>query len=335
MRLTMFSAALTSLICAAPPLLAEVPRVVADTPVAHSLVSQVMGDLGTPEILLGQGSDPHHAQLRPSQARAIVRADLVVWTSADLSPWLDEVITSLAPDVALELASVEGVYRQPYAENQLLAEADDHDDHDDHEGHDDHDDHDDHEDDDHEGHDDHAGHDHEGDDPHQWMHPENAQVWIDAIAAQLTELDPDNAATYAENAANARAAIDQLSSDIAAVLAPVQGVGLVMGHDAYGYFATRFDLNILGSVAAGDAVDPSAARISALRAALHEADATCLFPEVNHPDAYVSLTAEDQGLRLGTPLDPAGVMLEPGPALYAESLMGLARAFAECASRDG
>ena len=38
----------------ATPLQAEVPRVVTDIPPVHALVAQVMGDLGTPELLLGK-----------------------------------------------------------------------------------------------------------------------------------------------------------------------------------------------------------------------------------------------------------------------------------------
>ncbi|WP_323038004.1 zinc ABC transporter substrate-binding protein [Pararhodobacter sp.] len=279
---------------------AQVPQVVADTPIAQSLTAQVMGDLATPSLLLAQGSDPHHAQLRPSQARALSRADLVIWTSADLSPWLAEVLGTLAPETVMELAAVAGTHHQPFQENALVR----------------HD------------------HDHVGRDPHLWLNPENARLWLGAIAAQLAVMDPDNAATYAENASAAQAQISVLSQDIAALLTPAQGVGLVMHHDAYGYFADAFDLTVLGSIASGDAVDPGAARIAALRAALAEVGAVCLFPEVNHADAYVALVAEGQGLRMGAPLDPAGVMLEPGPGLYAEVLRGLAQAIADCAQGD-
>ena len=49
---------------------AEPPQVVTDIAPIHSLVSEVMGNLGKPALLLDAGSDPHHITLRPSQARA-------------------------------------------------------------------------------------------------------------------------------------------------------------------------------------------------------------------------------------------------------------------------
>lgn len=76
---------------------AEVPRVVVDFGPVQSLVSDVMGDLGQPEVLLPIGGDPHDFQLRPSQAGALAAADLVFWVGPELIPTLGEAVTSLAP----------------------------------------------------------------------------------------------------------------------------------------------------------------------------------------------------------------------------------------------
>ncbi|MDD8023196.1 MAG: zinc ABC transporter substrate-binding protein, partial [Paracoccaceae bacterium] len=51
------------------PAMAAVPQVVTDIPAVQSLVAQVMGDLGTPAVLLDKGANAHSYQLRPSQAR--------------------------------------------------------------------------------------------------------------------------------------------------------------------------------------------------------------------------------------------------------------------------
>jgi zinc transport system substrate-binding protein len=74
---------------ASTPAFAEVPAVVTDIPPVHALVSQVMGDLGQPMLLLERGADEHDFQLRPSQAAAVADAELVVWIGPELTPWLD------------------------------------------------------------------------------------------------------------------------------------------------------------------------------------------------------------------------------------------------------
>ncbi|WP_347267481.1 zinc ABC transporter substrate-binding protein [Paracoccus sp. (in: a-proteobacteria)] len=81
----------------AGPALAEVPRVLADTPVTASLAALVMGDLGQPEVLVPQGGDPHHFQLRPSQARSLQDSDLLVWVGPALTPWLQRAASGLGP----------------------------------------------------------------------------------------------------------------------------------------------------------------------------------------------------------------------------------------------
>ncbi|EEW25268.1 zinc ABC transporter substrate-binding protein [Rhodobacter ferrooxidans] len=79
----------------ASPALAEVPRVVTDFGPVDSLVAQVMGDLGAPQALLAAGGDPHDFQLRPSQAQALAKADLVFWVGPELMPSLDRALASL------------------------------------------------------------------------------------------------------------------------------------------------------------------------------------------------------------------------------------------------
>ena len=88
---------------------AEVPSVAADIPPVHSLVSIVMGDLGTPSLLVQPGASPHGYSLRPSEANALDQADAVFWIGEDLEPWLERSIASLASDAqVVELLEAEG-----------------------------------------------------------------------------------------------------------------------------------------------------------------------------------------------------------------------------------
>ena len=164
------------------------------------------------------------------------------------------------------------------------------------------------------------------------MYPANAMLWLDAIAAELAGIDPDNAETYMANAATGRESIEAMAQELDAILAPVRDRGFVVYHDAYGYLATAFGLNILGAITLGDAADPGAARLSAIRASLIDSGAVCIFPEVNHPDAYVTLVTGQADLRVGAALDPAGVMMEPGAGTYEQLMRQMAQQIADCLS---
>ena len=310
--ISLFCASLT----ATAPVLAEVPRVMTDIPPVQSLAAQVMGDLGTPGALLKPGASAHDFQLRPSQVSDLAEAGLVIWVGPEMTPWLDRTLDGLSNEGArLGLLEAAGTVTRAFgqAADKDHAEA----------GHD------------HalDGHD-HAeeGHDHAqgGTDPHAWLDPGNAQVWLAAIAAELSRLDPDNAAVYAANASASAAAIATLDADIAARLQPVADRPFVVFHDAYGYFADHYRLTVAGAIALGDAASPGAAHLKEVQARMVARQALCIFPEANHDPKMVEIMAEGTGVKVGGALDPEGSSQEPGPGLYAAMLTALAQTLTEC-----
>ena len=335
---------------------AEVPSVAADIPPVHSLVSIVMDGLGTPDLLVQPGASPHGYSLRPSEAAALNRADAVFWIGASLEPWLEGSIEALAGEAhVIELMEAEGTTELEFREGATFeAHSHDHEGHD-HEGHDhDHDheghDHEDHAehghgDHDHEGHDheahahddhDHAhdehaheGHDHHGHDPHAWLDPENARAWLDVIAAELSELDPDNADTYRANAAVGKADLEALIGEISAQIDTVRGANFIVFHDAYQYFENRFDFPASGSITLGDASDPSPARIEEIQRKVGQLGVTCAFAEPQFNPDLVATVFRGTDARTGI-MDPLGANLEPGADLYGQLLRNLAAGLTDC-----
>lgn len=168
-------------------------------------------------------------------------------------------------------------------------------------------------------------------DPHAWFDPANAKAWVDASRVALAAADPANAATYSANADRAKAGIDAVDAQVRAIMEPVGDLPVIMFHDAFGYFAETYGLNIVATVEEGDAADPGAARIAAIRALLSPGDTICAFPEANHDPAFLRTIAEGKSLRIGAELDPEAVKLEPGPGLFRALLIGVATAIADCA----
>ncbi|MHB1400618.1 MAG: metal ABC transporter solute-binding protein, Zn/Mn family, partial [Trichloromonadaceae bacterium] len=60
------------------------PRVVVSIKPLHSLVAGVMQGVAEPQLLLQGGSSPHGYVLRPSEARLLNEAQLVVWVGHQL-----------------------------------------------------------------------------------------------------------------------------------------------------------------------------------------------------------------------------------------------------------
>lgn len=334
LRTFALSAAVLSV--ASVPVFAEPPKVATDIAPVHSLVSLVMNTVAEPSMIVRQGASPHDYSLRPSEARAVQHADLIVWVGPEFTPWLEKPLASLADGGAtLELLEVPGTLQLGYRD---LGD-EDHDDHggeNDHAGHGEtaeHEEHTEHKEgegrNDHGGDDEHAGHDHDGVDPHAWLDPQNAQIWLTAIAGKLAELDPDNAETYR---ANAKAAIGGLKAQEAALLEQVKtmsGQSYVAFHDAYQYFENRFGLRIAGTVALGDASDPSPARVAALRDRIVEKGVVCAFSEPQYDPRLLQAATETGDVKIGV-IDPLGSTLDTGPNLYGQLLAAMAAEFAAC-----
>ena len=336
--------------------MADVPNVAADITPVHSLVARVMQGVGAPSLIVAPGASPHEYSLRPSEASALQEADLVFWVSPDLTPWLDGAIETLASGASVtELLEVDGTTELPFREGALFeahahggdAHGDeDHDEHD-HEAHDhDHDAHEehaedaghDHDDHDHKAHDhdheEHADHGHEGHDdgdhdPHAWLSPDNGAVWLNAIAAQLSAADPDNAGTYFVNAAAGREELAALSAEINGILDPVRGRNFIVFHDAYQYFEAAFDFPASGAISVSDAADPSPARIAEIQGRVAEQGVTCVLSEPQYDPGIVAAVMDGSEANTGV-LDPLGSDLEPGPDLYGNVLRNLATALADC-----
>lgn len=293
--------AMMLILALAAPAAAETPKVVTDLPPVASLVDQVLGDLGRAETLMDRGADAHHYQMRPSQARALQDAQLLVWIGPQMTPWLERGAASLGSGEALRLIEL--------TPGQAFADAQDH-------GaeHGDHDDHD----------------DHGGVDPHLWLDPSNAAIWLPVIADRLGQIDPENAATYAQNAQAAAESLASLDAELRAELDPIRDRSFGVQHDAYGYFTRHYGLQPAVALAAGDAADPGAARLREIAREIRDHDIACLFPEANHSDRQMALIAQETGARLGAPLDPEGSNHAPGPDLYAATLRGIAGNLVEC-----
>jgi zinc transport system substrate-binding protein len=311
MRLAHFLAIALCLYSA--PVRAEVPTVMTDIPPIHSLVAQVMGDLGDPILLLEPGGDAHDFQLRPSQASALADADVIFWIGPQLTPWLDRGLTITPDATSVPLLGMTGTVLRTYNNS---------------------------------GEPDHpeqsasgtprtdGQHGHSEIDPHAWLDPTNAEIWLGRIADELAFLDPGNSITYRANASLGQAAIAALDTDLQQRLGSAKAVPVVVAHDSVGYFADHFGLSIAATVATGDAADPGAAHLSRIRAMLEKGDVACIFPEALGNPSRIAVLADGTGARIGDALDPEGRLLSPGPALYTELLTNLATAIADCVTQS-
>lgn len=304
------------------------PRTVVTIAPLHSLVAGVMAGAGEPYLLLDAAASPHTHTLRPSQARRVYNAELLLQVGGGLESFLTPMLQNLPPTVTvLSMIDVDGMH--------VLLRGDGHES--EHDGHGDEDDGHGHE---HDGHDaeddghDSAAHDHGGDprDPHVWLDPANARVIVGEVRDVLSALDAANAAVYRANAAAMSARLESLEADLRAQMRPLRGLPYIVFHDAYRYFEARFDVRPVAVVTLDPERRPGARSSSRLRETIRRTRPKCLFSEPQFPPAAVATLTAAGGLRHAV-LDPLGAGLAPGGDAYFQLMADIGAAMAECLGR--
>lgn len=316
----------------------DAPKVVTSIKPIHAITSAIMKDIGEPLLLLDGASSPHSYSLRPSEARALSEADLVVYVSHSLEGFLEKPLETLSKNShQLELIATEGLALRKMREGGTWENHghDDYDDHDEDHGHDDDHGHDEHahdegRDHDHDAHgeEDHH-HEHGGIDPHIWMDPANGASIATAITDELAEIDPEHADDYRANLKTLLASLTSLGNDLRQQIAPIQSKPYVVFHDAYQYLETGFGLNAVGSITVSPDQKPGAKRLHEIEDKIRDTGAVCIFAEPQFRPAVVQAVVSDTGIRSGT-LDPLGAEIAAGPDAYQEILRQNVGALVDC-----
>ncbi|SEQ33116.1 metal ABC transporter substrate-binding protein [Natrinema salaciae] len=141
-------------------------------------------------------------------------------------------------------------------------------------------------------HDQEDGHDHDSEsiDPHVWLDPVLAQDIVDTIATGLADADPDNAATYENNAAEYVSELESLDETFESLIdAADRRTAVLAGHDSFTYLQDRYGFEIHTPVGVSPQENPSPEAISETISLIDEAGIdTILYdpfeaPEGEHP----------------------------------------------------
>ena len=214
----------------------------------YDIIRQIAQDKVEVELFLPAGSEPHSYEPSASTLMKIVEADLFVYSSDELEPWVKRLVEGNASENLIVLDASNGI---------TLLEAD-------------------------------HGHEGEDEDeeelafdPHYWLDPQNMIIMSESIRDALIEIDPENEAFYIENANSYIASLKELDSNWQDLFDRAQLNQIIYGgHFAFGYLSHRFGLEILSPYSgyAPDA-EPSAQALAGLMDVLAEKEINVIFYE--------------------------------------------------------
>lgn len=260
----------------APP--AAKLKVVATTTLLADLVGNVGGDRIEVTVLVPPGADVHSFRTAPAHSIAISEASLIVSNGAGLDDFLHPVLANAMQAEALEVVASMGLDSQPLKEMTFPDDK---------------------------GHpcDAQSSHNHEpgSGDPHFWMDPLLAVHYVERIQEGLAQVDQANAQEYAANAEGYIQAVRDLHQEISHTLESIspQHRRLVTFHDAYGYFARRYRLEVSAFIPS-DASEVTPGAIVAVLEQIKSEGVRAVFVEPQFGGEVLSQAARDAEVEVGT-----------------------------------
>jgi len=279
-----------ALLAVALPASAQAPlKAVATFSILGDLLAEVAGDKVELSVVVGPDIDAHAYQPRPTDARALADAKVLVSNGLGFEGWIDR-LAKAAPFKGKAIVATTGVAT-------LKAGAD--------QGHS-------------------HGHLHgQGPDPHCWQDVQRVRTYVANIARGLAEADPPNAAHYRERAQAFDRRLAELDAWVKAEIArvPADKRRAITGHDSFRYFASAYGVTFRSPRGYNTSSEPSARDVAALIREVREQRIKALFVENMTNPGLIDQIARESGAVVGPRLYTDALSGPDGPAPTYEKMM--------------
>jgi zinc/manganese transport system substrate-binding protein len=267
--------------------------VVASFSILGDMIENVGGSRVALTTLVGADGDAHVYAPKPSDAKAVAEAKIVFVNGIGFEGWMERLVQSSASKAGIVTAS-KGI------ETIAFGEEEEHHDH----GHA------------HEKKEAHADHDHGELDPHAWQSVANAKTYVGNIRDALIAADPSGKAEYEANASAYLAKLDALDTEVRAAVAglPQDGRTIITSHDAFGYFAHAYGIEVVAPQGVSTEAEPTAKQVAALIRQIKAEKVRAIFVENITDPRMIKRIAEESGAKIGGALYSDALSQKGGPA---------------------
>jgi ABC-type Zn uptake system ZnuABC Zn-binding protein ZnuA/ABC-type Mn2+/Zn2+ transport system permease subunit len=235
-------------------------QVVATTTQIGDFVREVGGNAVSVDQILQPNTDPHEYEPRPSDVAGAAEAKLVFANGDELDSWVNQIVSDSGSDA--EIVDLGAIVPERRPGESSGAEASRY-------------------------------------DPHWWHDPRNAEAAVAAIERHLATADPSHRREFERDARAYLAKLRELDSGIAHCMSVVPPARrkLVTDHDAFGYFADRYGIEVVGAVIPSQTTQaqPSAKDLSALAKLIEREQVEAIFPESSLSPKVAEAIADQTG----------------------------------------
>jgi zinc/manganese transport system substrate-binding protein len=281
-------------------------KAVASFSILGDMVRNVGGDRVEVTTLVGPNGDAHVFSPTPADAKKLAGADVFFVNGLGFEGWMQRLEKSAGFKGTTVVAS-KGVKPLKMEGEHRHDEADD-DDYDEHAKGEDRD----------EDHEEQAGehHHHADTDPHAWQSLENGEIYVANIRDGLIAADPAGKAVYEANAAKYRAALKEEDKAVKAAIAtlPPKRRRIITSHDAFGFFADAYGLEVIAPEGVSTESEASAQDVARIIRQIREEHIPAVFLENVTDRRLLDQIAGETGAKTGGTLYSDALSDSDGPA---------------------
>ncbi|WP_369696176.1 zinc ABC transporter substrate-binding protein AztC [Brevibacterium sandarakinum] len=237
------------------------PTIVVTTNILGDVVDNLVGDHADVAVLMKPNADPHSFGISAKEAGAMENADLIIGNGLGLEEGLSANLDNARSEGVRVLEVGEEIDPLDYASGGSAGTPD----------------------------------------PHFWTDPTRMVAAVDAISSTvgeemgegLAEAIEPSVRAYRERLLDLDSEIEEIAEEI-----PVEDRKLVTNHHVFGYFAERFDFEVIGAVLPSGTTlaSPSAADLEELARTVEEAGVPTIFADSSQPQKLAEALSQEVDL---------------------------------------
>lgn len=262
MRGRSWAAAVFSVLLLAAVAEAAALRVVATTGMVGDLATQIVGDHGDVEYLMGPGVDPHLYKATASDVRKLQRADVILYNGLFLEGKMQSILERMSK-AGRHVAAITAEL-----DHDVLLDPGDG-----------------------------SGHP----DPHVWFDISLWAECVPVVVATLSKAAPEQADYFRQQGERVTAdllALHTWAHKISGELPPEKRI-LVTSHDAYGYFGEAYGFQVVGLQGISTVSEAALADMASLVDFIKARNVKAIFVESSVPHATIERIATDANVVIG------------------------------------
>ncbi len=243
-------------------------RVLAVESFIADIAQNVAGDRITVESLIPLGVDPHGFELTPQDLVKMNEADIIIMNGCGVESWLEDSYSNLPKNITI-IEGCQSLDSRSPGKLEIVS-------------------------------------DHETMDPHFWLDPISVIQYVENIKAGFIALDPDWKDFYQGNSEKYVVQLQDLDTWIKDTVStiPIAERKIVTNHESFGYFADRYQFQVIGTIIPGFSsnASPSAQQLAELTDQIRLTGAKAIFLETGTNAALSDQVAAETGVKVITDL---------------------------------